>query len=196
MPRLFPLIAFFGASLLGGCVASIPPVEVTRFHLGQAIAPGAVVIEPLAKADSDSLEFRAFAAAVAKSMIGAGFISGEDPKSPWIVAMEVTRSTREALRKRSPVTIGIGGSTGGYGSGIGLGASFGVGGSSARETVSTRLLVRLMKRGDRSVVWEGRADATAPANAPAAQPGLAAEKLASALFKDFPGESGKTVTVP
>jgi hypothetical protein len=45
-------------------------------------------------------------------------------------------------------------------------------------------------------VWEGRAETQAPANAPAAQPGLAADKLASALFKDFPGESGRTITVP
>ena len=35
-----------------------------------------------------------------------------------------------------------------------------------------------------------------PAKAPAAQPSLAAAKLADALFKDFPGESGRTISVP
>ena len=34
------------------------------------------------------------------------------------------------------------------------------------------------------------------AKAPAAQPSLAAAKLADALFKDFPGESGRTISVP
>ena len=47
-----------------------------------------------------------------------------------------------------------------------------------------------------AVVWEGRAQTEAPGNAPAAQPGLAADKLARALFQDFPGESGRTITVP
>ena len=32
--------------------------------------------------------------------------------------------------------------------------------------------------------------------APAAQPSLAAAKLAEALFRGFPGESGRTITVP
>jgi hypothetical protein len=196
MPRLFKRAPLLAISLLGGCVASIPPVEVTRFHLGQAIAPGAVVIEPVVVADSGSIEFRTYAAAVAKAMAGAGLIAGTDAKSPWLVKMDVTRTTRGAVRRRSPVTIGVGGGTGGYGSGVGLGASFGLGGSGGRETVITKLSVRLMNRSNRSTVWEGRAETAAPANAPAAQPGLAADKLATALFKDFPGESGKTVLVP
>ena len=49
---------------------------------------------------------------------------------------------------------------------------------------------------DGAVVWEGRAQTEAPGNAPSAQPGLAADKLARALFQDFPGESGRTITVP
>ncbi len=184
-------------SALPGCAATIPPVEVTRFHLGQAIAPGAVMIEPLSPGDSQSLEFRTYAAAVSQAMAGVGLSAGEGGATPYIAAIEVVRDTRTAVRKRSPVTIGIGGGTGGWsGGGVGLGASFGLGGSGAREAVVTRLSVRLMKRSDRSVIWEGRAQTEAPANAPSAQPGLAAEKLATALFKGFPGESGKTVLVP
>jgi hypothetical protein len=54
-----------------------------------------------------------------------------------------------------------------------------------------------MKRAsDDLVVWEGRAQTEAPNTAPAAQPGLAADKLARALFQDFPGESGRTITIP
>ena len=57
-------------------------------------------------------------------------------------------------------------------------------------------LVQIRNRADKSVIWEGRAETEAPASAPAAQPGLAADKLAAALFKDFPGVSGQTVRVP
>jgi hypothetical protein len=196
MRRVFRLTPLLAGLALSGCVASIPPVEVTRFHLGQPMPPGGVAVEPLNKGDSDSIEFRTYAAAVARAMGNAGLAANETGNSPLVAAIEVTRATREALRRRSPVTIGVGGGTGGYGSGVGLGASFGIGGSKARETVITRLSVRMMKRSDRSVVWEGRAETQAPANAPSAQPGLAAEKLATALFRDFPGESGKTVIVP
>lgn len=183
-------------AMLGGCVATIPPVSVTRFHLSQPIAPGAVVIEPLTPTDSQSLEFRSYAAAVAQAMAATGLVPGTDSDAPWIAGIEVTRTTRSAPPKRSPVTIGIGGGTGGYGGGVGLGASFGLGSARASEIVVTRLSVRLMKRTDRSTVWEGKAETSSLANGPAAQPGLAADKLARALFRDFPGESGKTVLVP
>ncbi len=192
----FFIVPVIAAVLLSGCVASIPPASVTRFHLGQPIAAGAVLIEPLSSGDSQSLEFQTYAAAVAAAISAAGLTPGQGSATPWIAGIEVSRSSRPALRKASPITIGIGGGTGGYGSGVGLGASFGLGGNKNGETVTTRLSVRLMKRSDRSTVWEGRAETEALSSAPSAQPGLAAEKLAKALFKDFPGESGKTVLVP
>lgn len=34
------------------------------------------------------------------------------------------------------------------------------------------------------------------AGTPAAQPGIAAAKLAEALFKDFPGVNGETIEIP
>jgi hypothetical protein len=62
--------------------------------------------------------------------------------------------------------------------------------------VETILRVRMIRRSDNLVIWEGRAAQTAGSASPAAQPGIAASKLATALFVDFPGESGKTVTIP
>jgi hypothetical protein len=56
--------------------------------------------------------------------------------------------------------------------------------------------VRIKRKADGVIVWEGRAQTEAPSNAPAAQPGLAADKLSRALFSGFPGESGKTIRVP
>lgn len=48
--------------------------------------------------------------------------------------------------------------------------------------------VKLRRRADASIVWEGRAVPADPARADAG-------KLARALFKDFPGQSGVTITV-
>ena len=61
--------------------------------------------------------------------------------------------------------------------------------------VSIKLLV-LMNDPKGNTIWDGRAQTNARANSPAIQPGLAAQKLADALFVGFPGESGTTVTLP
>lgn len=179
------------ALALGGCAATIPPVQVTRFHLGSEIVRAPVALVSV----GTSLERAAYDAAVARELARLGFAAG-GAEARYTYSTEVTRDTRTAAQRRSPITIGIGGGTGGYGGGVGLGASFGVGGTKSNETVITRLSVQLRERGGKGVVWEGRAETEGPSGSPAAQPGLAADKLATALFKDFPGESGRTINVP
>ena len=117
--------------------------------------------------------------------------------SPWTTSVGAAiPGAFESVSKRSPITIGIGGGTGGGGLGIGLGTSFGIGKAKAKQIIITQLSVQIKRRADQNVIWEGRAITEAPEGAPAAQPGLAADKLASALFKGFPGTSGTTITVP
>jgi Domain of unknown function (DUF4136) len=188
LTRALPLAA---AITLAGCAASIPPVQVTRFHLGSEIARAPVAPVTL----ENSLERAAYDGAVARELSRLGFAPG-GTEARYTFSTEVTRDTRAAAPKRSPITIGVGGGTGGYGSGVGIGASFGLGGNKSSEIIVTRLSVQLRERGGKGVIWEGRAETEAGSNAPASQPGLAADKLAIALFKDFPGESGRTITVP
>ena len=176
---------------LGGCAASIPPVQVTRFHLGSEIVRAPVALVSV----GNSLERTAYDTAVARELVRLGFAAG-GAEARYTFATEVTRDARAAAPKRSPVSIGIGGGTGGYGGGVGAGVSFGLGGNKSSEIVLTRLSVQLRERGGKGIVWEGRAETEAPSNAPASQPGLAADKLAAALFRDFPGESGRTISVP
>jgi hypothetical protein len=184
------------AVALGGCAATIPPVEVTRFHTGQAMAVGPLTVVPAGGGNIQTLEFRTYAVAVGQELARLGYPESADDKSPWIAEIDFSRGTRTDFAKRSPVSIGIGGGSFGGGFGIGVGTSFGVGGSGSKETVITRLSVRLLNRFDGKPVWEGRAETQAPSRAAAAQPGLAAEKLAKALFSGFPGKSGETITVP
>ena len=56
--------------------------------------------------------------------------------------------------------------------------------------------VRIKRRSDGTIFWEGRASTEARPGAPEAQPVAAVEKLAAALFQDFPGESGRTIRLP
>jgi hypothetical protein len=191
--RVFALIL---PVVLAACTASIPPVEVTRFHLGQVIPAGNVAIVPVVGGDSQTLEFRTYAAAVARELARLGYTEAATALTPLIAEVDFSRGTRTDFARRSPVTIGVGGGSYGGGLGIGIGTSFGVGGNRSRETVLTRLSVRLKTRSDGKPVWEGRAETQAPAGAPSAQPGLAADKLATALFKGFPGRSGETITIP
>lgn len=178
-------------ALLSACAASIPPAQVTRFHLGQPIAPGDFALDP----GTMELEASTYRAAVAVQLQALGFREGGDD-ARYRIAVGNMRDEREAAPRRSPVTIGIGGGTGGYGGGVGLGASFGLGGNKSRTDVVTRITVRMTDRASGSTIWEGRAETVAPSGAPASQPGLAAQKLAKALFRDFPGESGRTISVP
>ena len=112
-----------------------------------------------------------------------------------VVLFSVNRVVRPAGPARAPLTIGIGGGTGGGGFGIGVGTSFPVGKPKARELVSYELHLRLRRERDNAVIWEGRARTEAAMTTAGADPRTAVARMTRALLKDFPGESGKTITV-
>ena len=185
-----------GATLmLAGC-ATQPETRVTRFHLGQPIARGQIAVEPLVPADRGSPEFQTYAGIVGAELAKLGF--SEAPglsASEQVAVISVERGSREGMARHSPVTIGLGGGSFGYGGGVGGGVSFPLGRARSGEVVATRLIVQIKRRSEGTVVWEGRAETAAPAGSPAAQPGDAVHRLAMALFQGFPGTSGRTVTV-
>ena len=190
------LIAALALSLtLTACVVPTGPVEVTRFNRvadGYVYGNGSYAASP-AKA-GDTLSLSPYLAAVSREMQQIGYSEKFD-NSDIIAEVTVNARKIESLQ-RSPVSVGVGGSTGSYGSGVGVGLGFDLGALGNKDRVETTLSVRLLRRADNLVIWEGRATQSAGATSPAAQPGIAASKLAAALFDDFPGESGVTVTVP
>jgi hypothetical protein len=58
----------------------------------------------------------------------------------------------------------------------------------------TELRVRIQRRSDATVAWEGRAETETRAGSAADRAALV-DRLAAALFRDFPGESGRTIRV-
>ena len=178
--------------LTAGCATTPAPVAVTRFAARPDVPRGSVAAAP----GAISLEQKNYDFAVERALVSAGFQPLTDGQPRYIFTSEVTRDSRDAAPRRSPVTIGIGGGTGGYGGGFGLGASFGLGSTRSRNAVVTRLSVQLRDRITNAVVWEGRAQTSAADDSPSAQPSAAVERLAQALFRDFPGESGRTISVP
>lgn len=183
---------------LSACMVPTGPVEVTRFHRaaeGVVYGNGSYMVTPAGDAKAgDGLTLSPYLAAVAREMQRVGYSEKLDSSD---VIAEVNVDVRKSTApQRSPVSVGVGGSTGSYGSGLGVGFGVDLGALGNKDKVETTLNVRLIRRQDNLVIWEGKAQQSAGATSPAAQPGIAASKLASALFKDFPGESGQTVTVP
>lgn len=187
--------------LAGGCTttAANRAVDVTRFHLNQPVDRGSFQVEPLTTNIVVSPEFQTYANAVSREMEKMGFRATQATGSDYIVAVSFVRASRGFVEKRPPVSIGLGaGSGGGFGrrGGLGLGGGVGFGlGGGQREVVGSELAVQIRRRGDGTTIWEGRAVTDALEQTPGAQPIFQADRLANAMFRNFPGESGITTTV-
>ncbi len=200
MKRSFHVVTVVGLILtLGACVAATPPVETIRFHnaASEPIAVGSIAISTIVdETDNRILEQRTYDAAVMQELQRVGFSdTGNAPdSSEYIARVTIEQSRITAGGRRSPVSVGVGGNTGSYGSGVGLGIGINLGGR-PKDKIATELSVRIARRSNSDVIWEGRSSVEAKEGSPASQPGLAASKLAEALFRDFPGESGTTIKV-
>ncbi|WP_294391772.1 DUF4136 domain-containing protein [uncultured Sphingomonas sp.] len=187
-------VALLGALALAGC-ASQPKTEVTRFHLNQPIARGQITVEPLLPADRGSPEFQAYANVVGAELARLGFTEAPGlTKSEQVAAVVVDRAFFDGP-PRSSFSLGLGGGTFGRHTGIGGGVSVPVAGNRPSQYVSTRLTVQIKRRSDSTTIWEGRAQTSGRFGEPGSQPTDAVQKLATAMFQDFPGVSGRTITV-
>ena len=192
--QILPLVALVS---LSACVVPTGPVEVTRFNRaseGLVYGSGSYSVALAGSSGAEQgLAASPYLAAVAREMQRVGY--AEKIGSSDVTAEVRVTSERYEAERRSPVSVGVGGSTGSYGSGVGLGVGINLGGG-PKAQVETTLAVRLIRRSDKLVIWEGKASQAAKAGSPAAQPGIAASKLAAALFQGFPGTSGETIRVP
>jgi hypothetical protein len=192
-----------GAGLaLAGCQTT-NPVQVTRFHLAQPIAPGSFSVEsvPMAGPGSplapSSLELGAYGDIVAQELSHYGFARADSPaNSELTVSVMTDRGTRPDTSQGSSLSFGIGGASFGRHTGVGGGVGTTVPlGSRERFIVGTRMMIQIKRRSDGTVIWEGRAFTEAKGQSADASPQAAVAKLAHALFLGFPGESGRTITV-
>jgi hypothetical protein len=196
--RLIGAVALAAAGL-SGCVAPVGPVEVTRFHLPDTamLGTGLVQVEPGPGTDGSSIEFRTYAAAVARELTRLGYREAAPggPAAPQVAVLTLDRRTLVPERRGNPVSVGVGGATGGYGSGVGVGLGINLSGPPP-EMVETEMAVTIRERATSRSLWEGRAHFAVSAKSPLAQTPLGAAKMTQALFRDFPGRSGETISVP
>lgn len=163
--------------------AVVGGIEVGRFHLGEPVARAQIAIEPFDRADANRPEFPAYVAAVTRELTRLGWtVVPTTRQSEQIALIDVEQGSREAIAALSAARIGRG-----------------VGGlpptGSAANVTATLLEVAIRRRSDSTVFWEGRAVAEARTGSPEAASGAAVARLAAALFRDFPGESGRIIRV-
>lgn len=175
--RILAVLAL--AALATGCAAvggsqSPRGISVTRTHLGGEIARGEVAVEPRFATQVAGGAYRPeFAATVADELRALGFTPAATPAaSEFIATVDVAAGTQAALFARAPGTPGS---------------------VAAPTALATQLTVGLVRRSDGSIVWRGRA--VAPSRAGGTISPATVQSLARAMFRDFPGETGRTITV-
>lgn len=182
-------------ALLAACADTRFAADVTRFHMAPPSARGSVFIVPADKAVAGSLEFANYAGAVGRALSKTGFsIVPGASGAELLGTIHYEHIAREAALKQAPFTVGIGGGSFGRNVGIGVGTSFGVGKKQGDDINVNSLSLQLKRTSDSTVVWEGRAVAEARSGRPYSELTSAIPALADALLRDFPGQSGKTVT--
>ncbi|XUU61046.1 DUF4136 domain-containing protein [Erythrobacter sp. HA6-11] len=198
------LFSILVALPLAACATTAPPspVEVTRFHEANSLAQlsqGAVFVAdaPATEGQSEgSLETSVYKAAVARELAKLGYSESGRDAAGQVAEVRLDRYVLESSgSRRGPVSVGVGGSTGGYRSGVGVGLGFNLGGGGSGERVVTELGVVIRDVASNAVLWEGRAEFSVGPDHPLAQPAANAEVVADALFREFPGGQGETIEV-
>ena len=166
----------------GGNASAAGGMDVARFHLGeQTIARSQIAIEAFDRADANRPEFPAYASAVARELTRLGWtVVPAATRTEQVALIDVEQGSREAIAALTAARIGRG---------VAPPAPSG----SAANVTATLLEVGIRRRSDATVFWEGRAVGEARTGSPAAASTAAVERLATALFRDFPGESGRTI---
>ena len=146
-----------GLALLSGCVTPVGPVEVTRFHTGEAglLGKGGIAVEPAPGSDASSLEWQTYRGAVIHELQHIGYSEAPAGGGGQVALMRITRTTQQ-LDGRSPVSVGVGGAAGSYGSGVGVGVGIDLS-PRPKAQVDTELAVSIRERASGKVLWEGRA---------------------------------------
>lgn len=194
----FAAVALAAAALSACTTAYTGPVEVTRFV---AENPGGLGQGPIhvyfPEEISNQNAKAAFRAAVESELSALGYtVVAQEGAGIQVASVRTSRNPIEGAtgRSRSPVSVGVGGSTGSYGSGIGLGVGINLGGGRSGPAAVSELSVRITD--DRvQTLWEGRAEIATSVDSPYSDVDASARTLAAALFRDFPGGNGETVTI-
>ena len=193
-----PALLALAACAASACTSAYTgPVEVTRFVSEQPALLGQGTITLSFPEEMENMSARnAFASAVADELSSLGYrvILDGSEQAANVAVIRTSRNAVEVADAGSPVRVGVGAGTGSYGSGLGLGVGINLGGGSRGPRVLTDLSVRISGP-DGASLWEGRAQQPTSIKSPYADVEASARTLAAALFNDFPGGNGETISI-
>lgn len=198
---LAPLAAAATALALSACATSpyTGPVEVTRFVADQpaGLGQGTIALTYPDEVNNEAAR-TAFAASVSAELTRLGYtVVGNAAGAAQTAALRTSRTPITSSvddRRGGPVSVGVGGQTGGFGSGVGMGVGINLGGGREGPAAVTLLEVRIA-RADGTALWEGRSQIATGVKSPYSQVSTSAGALAAALFRNFPGGNGETMTI-
>ena len=187
------------ALAMTGCAATAPvfPTEVTRFR-ADTVERGTISLAP-EQGVNDGPAFDSYARAVGDALTAQGYtVVSAGAGAAFIARIGFSSDTR-SVRGPAPFTLGLGVGGGSYGRGggvdVGVGGGIPIGKREVRDDTAATLSVRINRRAGDLGVWEGTAQTRLIGRAGTGDANAIAAKLANALFKGFPGESGRTITV-
>ncbi|WP_372917423.1 DUF4136 domain-containing protein [Sandarakinorhabdus sp.] len=216
-PRARLMLPLAAALALSACVAPFE-ARVARFQQLLPAAGTSFVVEPRDKANEGGLEFATYANLVRQNLVAAGY---QEAASAEAAALTVqldyhVSAPREKVQSRPGM--GFGGWGGGFGPGFGWGPYWGAGwggfggwgggfgglggfgggwGGGFNNDVysvtnyNTVVAMRINRNADKRSVFEGRAETVSNSN----NLTRLVPNLVTAIFTNFPGNSGETVRV-
>ena len=201
MKHLALISALAGAAALAACATPTAPVEVTRFVAPETVSrlgQGTISIERAPELGNGQvtnfLATQAIEQAVARELVRQGYTIAPAGSGAQVAQIQSETAIYQPGQQRGPVSVGVGGSTGTYGSGVGLGIGIDLSGK-PKAISETRVHVMIRDRATQQSLWEGRANAAVRENLPLARDQAGADRVASALFRNFPGTNGETIEV-
>jgi hypothetical protein len=201
MPRAHLRLATCAAAAMAlTACATTPytgPAEVTRFVAADrsGLGQGPIIVY-FPDEVSNTAARAAVSAAVESELRNLGYqIVPQEGAGIQVATVRTSRTPIAAAdNPRGPVSVGVGGSAGNFGTGLGMGVGINLGGGREGPAVNTELSVRIA-RADGTTLWEGRSQIATGIKSPYSQVDASARALAGALFRGFPGGNGETVTV-
>jgi hypothetical protein len=163
-----------------------------------APAPGTISIEAKGTIDDLGAALPSFVDAVGQALAARGFTLIEEAGHAALVAeLSLSRVVVGSAPVRVPVdrsSVAPGGAFGSVGAGVSL--NLPTGKSRIAPLQRTRLEIRIHRRGEQSVLWQGAAITVRPAGTRTGRDEAVAADLTEALLRAYPAQPADIISVP
>lgn len=161
-------------------------------------ASGTISVESKSGDDVPATSTTAFAGALGEAFEGRGFVVLEQPgHAAYVVEFSLVREEVGTAMAKVPTdrsSVVPGGAPNAVG--VGVVIPFATGKSTLVPLQRTRLEVRMHKRDDRAIVWQGTAITVRAAGTRKGQDSTVASDLSAALLRAYPAQAEGVIGVP